>query len=202
MRRSILLNKETLNALGTTTPADWFEINIKPKLEVTPHEQLYIVFGKYGTITDTVNVDYKTPPPGSEKYYDSPDGITWTQRVGESGYRVYDARRLISTVENLTVEADISEPRERAFPIRADMEEQSVRQTLIQAAEVLGRQRRTYSNVLVSPITDLIKLNTYCYIKDMKTGLNTKANIIGINMSSSSEEQGVQRIELTLDEFI
>ena len=202
VRRSILLNKDTLNALGTSTPADWFEISIKPKLEVTPYEKLFIVFGKYGTSTNTVNVDYKASPSPSANYWDSTDGITWTQRIGESAHRVYDARRLISTVENLTVEAEIAEPRERAFPIRADMEEQSVRQTLIQAAEVLGRQRRMYSNIVVSPITDLIKLNTYCYIKDVKTGLDTKANIIGINMSCTSEEQGVQRIELTLDEFI
>lgn len=199
VRRSILLNKATLNGLGTTTPADWFEVNIKPKLEVTPNEQLFIVFGKYGTITNTVNVDYRS---GTQNFWDSTDGVTWTQRTGESSYRVYDARRLISTVENIIVESEIAEPRERAFPIRADMEEQSVRQTLIQAAEILGRQRRMYSNIIISPVTDLIKLNTYCYIKDLKTGLNTKANIIGINMSCKSEEQGVQKIELTLDEFI
>jgi hypothetical protein len=199
IRRSILLNSATLNGLGTTTPASFFEIFIKPKLEVTPNEQLFIVFKKYGTITDTFNVDYKS---GTGTFYDSTDAITWTSRVGQSAYRVYDARRLITTLENTFVSSQIPEVRERAFPIRADMEEQTVRQTLIQAAEILGRQKRTYSNIIVSPVTNLIKLNTFCYIQDAKTGLDTKANIIGISMSCKSEDQGVQKMEISLEELI
>ncbi|MFM7854637.1 MAG: hypothetical protein ACKO96_22605, partial [Flammeovirgaceae bacterium] len=73
IRRSILLNKTTLNALGTTTPSDFFEIQIKPRLEVTPNEQLYIVFPIYGNASNTFNVDYKS---GTGTYYDSTDGST------------------------------------------------------------------------------------------------------------------------------
>ena len=199
IRRSTLLNSTTLQGLGTSTPANWFETPIKPKLEVNPNEQLYIVFPKYGSASHTYNIDYKT---AAGTYWDSPDGVTWTSRTGTMAYRAYDARRLISTLENTYVESQQSEPRERAFPIRADMEEQTVRQTLLQAGDLLGRQRRMYSNIIVSPVSSRIELNTFCNVVDGKTGLNTKANIIGVSMSCSAIEQGVQRIELMLDEFL
>jgi hypothetical protein len=198
VRRSILLNAATLNGLGLTTPANFFEISIKPKLEVTPNEQLYIVIRRYGTATDTINVDYKS---GTGTYWDSPDGVTWTSRTGKSAFRVYEARRLISTLENTEVASKISSPRERAFPIRADMEEQTVRQTLIQAGNILGKQRRIYSAVTISPVTSRIPLGTYCTLEDAKTGLKTKANIISIDLSAKSDEQGVQTIDVGLDEF-
>ena len=198
IRRSILLNAATLNGLGLTSPANFFEISVKPKLEVTPNEQLYIVFARYGTATDTINVDYKS---GLGTYWDSPDGLTWTSRTGKSAFRVYEARRLISTLENTVVASKIPTPRERAFPIRADMEEQTVRQTLIQAGNILGKQRRIYSQVTISPVTSRIPLGTYCRLEDAKTGLNTKANIISIDLSAKSDEQGVQTIDVGLDEF-
>jgi hypothetical protein len=198
VRRSILLNAATINGLGTSVPADWFEIPIKPKLEVTPDEQLYIVFPRYGTSTDTYNVNYKS---ATGTYWDSSDGVTWTSRTGDSSYRVYDARRLISTVENVEVAANIAEPRERAFPIRADLEEQTVRQTLIQAGIILGKQRRIYSPVVISPVTERIPLGTFCRIEDKKTGLDTKANIISIDLMATSADQGVQKIEVGLDQF-
>ena len=198
IRRSILLNAATLNGLGLTSPANFFEISVKPKLEVTPNEQLYIVFARYGTATDTINVDYKS---GTGTYWDSPDGVTWTSRTGKSAFRVYEARRLISTLENTVVASKIPTPRERAFPIRADMEEQTVRQTLIQAGNILGKQRRIYSQVTISPVTSRIPLGTFCMLEDAKTGLKTKANIISIDLSAKSDEQGVQTIDVGLDEF-
>jgi hypothetical protein len=198
VRRTILLNTATLNALGTTTPAEWFEIPIKPKLEVTPNEQLYIVFPAYGDASNTYNINYKA---ATGTYWDSADGVTWTSRTGASAYRVYDARRLLSTVENVEVAANIAEPRERAFPIRSDLEEQTVRQTLIQASNILGKQRRIYSPVIISPVTERIPLGTFCRIEDKKTGLDTKANIISIDLMATADEQGVQKIEVGLDQF-
>ena len=198
IRRSISLNATTLNTLGTSTPANWFEIPIKPKLEVTPNEQLYLVFPLYGTATNTYNINYES---GSGTFWDSPDGVTWTSRTGKSAYRIYDARRLISTVENTEVVDKLPEPRERAFPIRADLEEQTVRQTLLQAATILGKQRRMYTPVIISPVTERIPLGTFCKLQDAKTGLDVKANIISIDLQATAEELGVQRIEVGLDEF-
>lgn len=198
VRYKKLLNTETLNKLGTTTPADWFEIPIHPRLDVTPGEQLYIVFPKVGDAANTISVNYKA---GSGTYWDSTNGTSWTSRTGKSAYRVYESRRLTTTVENTSAAELLPEPRERIFPIRSDLEEQTVRQTLLSAAEVLGKQRRTYGTVIVSPVTARIPLGTFCKLEDVKTGLSVKANITGIDLQADSSTLGVQRIELALDAY-
>ena len=198
VRYKKLLNTETLNKLGTTTPADWFEIPIHPRLDVTPGEQLYIVFPKVGDASNTISVNYAA---GSGTYWDSTNGTTWASRVGKSAYRVYESRRLTTTVENTSAAELLPEPRERIFPIRSDLEEQTVRQTLLSAAEVLGKQRRTYGTVIVSPVTARIPLGTFCKLEDVKTGLSVKANITGIDLQADSSTLGVQRIELALDAY-
>ena len=198
VRYKKLLNTETLNKLGTTTPADWFEIPIHPRLDVTPGEQLYIVFPKVGDSSNTISVNYAA---GSGTYWDSTNGTSWTSRTGKSAYRVYESRRLTTTVENTSAAELLPEPRERIFPIRSDLEEQTVRQTLLSAAEVLGKQRRTYGTVIVSPVTARIPLGTFCKLEDVKTGLSVKANITGIDLQADSSTLGVQRIELALDAY-
>jgi len=192
------LNVTTLNKLGTSTPADWFEIPIKPRLSVDVGEILYIVFPKVGDASNTISVNYTA---GSGTYWDSTDGATWTSRTGKSSYRVYEARRLVTTVENVDATAILPEPRERVFPIRADLEEQTVRQTLLAASEVLGKQRRTYGTVNISPVTGRIPLGSYCTLEDVQTGLSVKANITSIDLKATSADLGVQRISLELDGY-
>jgi hypothetical protein len=198
VRYKKLLNTETLNKLGTTTPADWFEIPIHPRLDITPGEQLYIVFPKVGDASNTISVNYKA---GSGTYWDSTNGTTWVSRTGKSAYRIYESRRLTTTVENTSAAEILPEPRERIFPIRSDLEEQTVRQTLLSAAEVLGKQRRTYGTVIVSPVTERIPLGTFCKLEDVKTGLSVKANITGIDLQADTSTLGVQSIELSLDAY-
>jgi hypothetical protein len=198
IRYKKLLNRSTINGLGTITPADWFEIPIKPRLQVTPGEQLYLVFPANGTASNTMSVNYKS---GSGTYFDSTDGSTWTSRVGLSNYRIYEARTLMTTVENTDATSILPEPRERIFPIRADLEEQTVRATLIAAAEVLGKQRRTYGVVTISPVTARIPLGTFCKLEDVKTGLSVNANIVGIDLTADSSTLGVQKIQLSLDAY-
>ena len=198
IRYTKALNASLLNKLGTTTPATWLEIPITPRLQVTPGEQLFIVFTRTGDASNTISVNYTA---GSGVFWDSIDGVTWTSRVGKSSYRVYEARKLVTTVENVSASEFLAEPRERIFPIRADLEEQTVRATLIAASEVLGKQRRTYGTVIVSPVTSRIPLGTYCTLEDGKTGLSVKANIVGVDIQAGSSDLGVQRISLTLDGY-
>jgi hypothetical protein len=202
IRRTISVPKATLQALGTSTPADWLEIPIKPKLDVTPGEKLHIVFKIYGTASNTYSVNYKS---GTGTFHDSTDGISWTARTGQSAYRIYSARRLLMTLENTVVSKTLGEPREKLFPVRADLEEQTVRQAMLQASELLGKQRRSYDNITVSPVTDKIPLASYCRLQDVKTGLDVKANINGIEImmqANSSSQLGADKILLSLDEFI
>lgn len=200
IRRVIRIAKETLQALGTTTPADWAEYPVTPKLEITPDEQLYIEFPKYGTATDTVNINYKA---GVGTYKTSTDGTTWTTPVGSPAHRVYSAKRLMTSLENTVVSQTLPEPREKLLPIRADLEEQTVRQALIQAGFILGKQRRAYQDVIITPTTDRIPLASYCRLQDSKSGLDIKAIIDSyeIEMSTQNNRIGADSIKLSLDEL-
>lgn len=198
VRYKKIIKNEIISKMDTTTPADWLEIPIKPRISVTPGEQLYLVYPKFGSATDTFSINYES---GSGTYWDSSDGVTWTSRVGKSAFRIYDAKKLITTVENVDVTPLIPEPRERIFPIRADLEEQTVRETLLAASEVLGRQRRSYGAVTISPVTSRIPLATYCKLQDVKTGLDVRALITSVDLMASSEDLGVQTLELGLESY-
>ena len=200
VRRTLRIPKEKLAALGTSTPTAWTEFPLVPKLEVTPNESLFIVFRKYGDVSNTININYAS---GAGVYYDSTDNVTWTSRVGKTNYRIYSAKRLFTTVENSVISQALPEPREKILPIRADLEEQSVRQTLIQAAEIMGKQRRIYEKVIVTPPTDRIPLASYCRLQDSVSGLDIKAVIAGysIEMHSVNNRIGADYVTLVLDEM-
>ena len=200
LRRSIVLTKEFLQALGTSTPAGWTEIPIRPKLQLEPNETYHIVIPFYGDSSNTFNINYKT---GSGTYHDSTDNVTWTARTGLMNYRTYSAKRLFTTLENTVVSRKLGEPREKILPIRADLEEQSVRQAMIAAGQILGKQRRIYSNVMVTPTTDRIPLASYCRLQDSSSGLDIKALINGykVEMHANKNVIGADTITLTLDEL-
>ena len=200
IRRVIRIPKQTLQALGTSTPADWAEYPVTPKLEVTPNEQLYIVFPKYGTSGNTVNINYKS---GTGTYKDSSDGVSWSTATGSPAHRVYSAKRLMTSLENTVVSQKLPEPREKLLPIRGDLEEQTVRQAMIQAGFILGKQRRVYQDVTITPTTDRIPLASYCRLQDSKSGLDIKAIIESyeIEMHSNNNRLGADSIKLSLDEL-
>ena len=195
IRRVIRIPKETLQALGTSTPAAWAEYPVTPKLEVTPNEQLYIVFPAYGDASNTVNINYKS---GTGSYFAGSSSVT-----GSPAYRVYSAKRLMTSLENTVVSQKLPEPREKLLPIRGDLEEQTVRQAMIQAGFILGKQRRVYQDVTITPTTDRIPLASYCRLQDSKSGLDIKAIIDSyeIEMHSNNNRLGADSIKLSLDEL-
>jgi hypothetical protein len=109
----------------------------------------------------------------------------------------------MTSLENTVVSQKLAEPREKLLPIRGDLEEQTVRQAMIQAGFILGKQRRVYQDVTITPTTDRIPLASYCRLQDSKSGLDIKA-IIGsyeIEMHSNNNRLGADSIKLSLDEL-
>jgi len=201
IRRSIVITKEILQGLGTSTPASWFEVPVSPKLEVEPDAPLHIVFKKYGDVSNTFDVNYKS---GSGTYYVSTDDITWTTATGLVNYRVYDAKRLKTSVENTNLSKILGEQREKLLPIRADLEEATVRQALLIAGETLGRERRVYEDVLCTMPEDRIPLCSYMRMQDKETGLDIKATIVSYSVEMHAGDKqsniGASSVKLTLDD--
>ena len=177
------------------------EIPISPKLEIEPNSSLFIVLKKYGDVSNTYNVNYKS---GSGTYYVSTDDITWSSATGLMNFRVYSAKRLKTSVENTVLSQKLEEQREKLLPIRADLEEQTVRQALIVAGEILGKERRIYDNVMCTMPDDRIPLLAYARVQDLQTGLNIKAEIssytVEMHAGDSQSNIGATSVSLTLDE--
>lgn len=200
IRRTIKISKEFLATLGTTTPSSFIEFPVKPKLEIVPNEQLYIVFPKYGDVSNTVNIELTT---GSGTYKVSTDDITWTTPTGKVSFRVWSAKRLFTSLENTILSQKLPEPREKILSIRADLEEQSVREAMLAASEILGKERRVYEKVKIWAPTSPIPLASFCQIQDLKTGLDVEARVLSykIELHGTDETRiGANQIELTLDE--
>jgi len=207
VRRTLKLNSVTLNRLSTTTPAPYFEIPIKPRLPVEPQEQLFIVFKKFGTGTDRYNVNYKVnTSAGNLAFWDSTNGTSWVKQttVGEGVFRAWSGRRIEITVEMINATEKLVTPREKLIPLRADMEELTARQALIAASSVLGKSERNYSAITVSAPDKRPPLLKFCKIVDSKTGLDVKANMIGMNLemhSQSPSSLGADRITLMMEDL-
>mgnify|MGYP001558282587 CR=1 FL=1 len=203
IRRTITITKERLAEFGTSTPGNWYEIPITPKLEVTPNEILFAVFRQYGSVSHTFNIDYKA---GSGTYYVSTDGgVTWSTSTGKPNYRVYSAKRLKTSVENTVLSQRLNEQKEKLLPIRADLEEQTVRAAMIVASEILGKERRVYDNIKCTIPDDRIPLNSYCRLVDIHTGLDVKATIVSYTVECHAGDDktniGADSVTLTLDDI-
>ena len=202
IRRKIVLTKEKLLALGTSTPSEWLEIPITPKLEIDPDSTLFIVLEKFGDASNTYNVDYKS---GSGTYYVSTDDVTWNTATGLPNFRVYSAKRLKTSVEITGMSQKLGEQREKILPIRADLEEQTVRQALIVAAESLGRELRIYDKIICTMPDDRVPLASYLRLQDDLTGLDIKAEIasytVEMHAGDSQSNIGATQITLTLDDI-
>lgn len=198
LRGTITLHRDKVAAL-TTTPT-MVEIAMKETIPVTPRTQIYLVINKYGTSGNEINADYQT---GVGTYYTSTDGVTWTSQVGRFAVRTYHSKSINVTLENVNAKNKYG-IREKSIAFRNKIDEQTVRQALINASENLGREKRTYSNILVSAPTARIPLGKFCRIYDKFNGLDIKANIVGVDIdmvAGTDDNMGTTKLNLTLTEY-
>ena len=207
--RTIHLSKTKLQGLGTSVPADWFEIPIRPRLDVVPDEKYFIVFKKNGTVANTWNINYEAGD-STDLFYFSPDGAqgNWTRTTAGAGgtfnFRVYEGKRLITTLEISETIKKLPEVRERMFPTRADSEEQSIRETLLNAASLLGQQRRTYNDLTVTCPTDRVLPGFFCRVDDKITGLSVRPLITTVSIEGhiDGDRLGANFMILGLEDHI
>ena len=200
LRKSITLDSAKIQSLSTS--GGWVELGLQEKINVEPGTPLALVINKYGSSSSNLTMDYKT---GSGTFWTSPDGVdaNWASATGTFSVRDYSWKSLQIILENTRAKAKYG-TREKVVQFNSGQEEGSAREALISAGEVLGLERRFYSQVTISPPTLRIPLGQYCRIYDTKTGLSVKANIIStdISMSGKSGETsiGADRVTLGLEE--
>ena len=199
-RKTISLDASRIQSF--TTSGAWEELGLQEKIDVEAGTPLMLVVHKYGDSSHNLTMDYKT---GSGTFWTSADGVdgNWSSATGLFSIRDYSQKALHIILENTRAKAKYG-TREKVVNFNAGQEEGSAREALISAGEVLGLERRFYSQVTVSPPTLRIPLGQYCRVYDSQTGLSVKANIISsdIEMKSKAGETsiGANKVTLGLEE--
>ena len=200
LRKSIVLDSVKIQSLSTS--GGWVELGLQEKINVEPNTALMLVIDKYGDASHNLTMDYRT---GVGTFWTSSTGVdgSWSSATGLFSLRDYTQKALHIILENTRAKAKYG-TRERVLNFNSGQEEGSAREALISAAEVLGLERRYYSQISVSPPTSRIPVGQYCRVYDAKTGLSVKANIIStdIEMSAKAGETsiGASKIILGLEE--
>ena len=198
LRKSIVLDSKRIQ--GLTTSGAWEEISLDEKINVEPNTPLMIVVNQYGDGSNNFTMDYQT---GTGTFYTSSDGDTWSSATGSFSFRDYSQKALHIILENTRAKAKYG-VREKVVNFNAGQEEGSAREALINAGEVLGLERRHYSQVTVSPPTLRVPLGQFCRVVDSQTGLNVKASIISMDIHMASKSGitsvGADQVILGLEE--
>ena len=147
LRKSLVLDSQRIQ--GLTTTGAWEEISLDEKINVEPNTPLMIVINQYGSSSNNFTLDYQT---GTGTFYTSSDGDTWSSATGSFSFRDYSQKALHIILENTRAKAKYG-VREKVVNFNAGQEEGSAREALINAGEVLGLERRHYSQVTVSTPT-------------------------------------------------
>jgi hypothetical protein len=190
LRKEAKLSASSLTTLGTSY--DWREIAFD-NVTVTPREQLYFVIKGYGSGSHTINAEYDT---SSGTYY-SLSGSTWSSNTGNFKIRVYHANNVITTLENTVAKRRFG-VREKILTFQ-NIQEETVRDSLIFTSDIISREKRSYSNMIISPTTSRIVLGKTCKVVDTKTGLNVTAEINTVDIEVPPE--GASQISIGLLEF-
>ena len=191
LRKEAKLASSSLTTLGSSY--DWRELAFD-NVAVTAREPLYLVVKKYGDSSNTINAEYQT---GAGTYFTSADGVSWSSQTGNFKIRVYNTNNLITTLENTVAK--------RRFGIRekiitfANAQEETVRESLIYTSDIISKEKRSYSDMIVSPTTSRIPLGKTCQVTDSQSGLNIIAEITSVDINIPPE--GASEISIGLMEF-
>lgn len=198
LRKSVTLSQAKLQGLSGS--GTWTEISFKEITSVIPRTQHFIVISKYGASGNEVNFDYQT---GTGTYYRSADGTTWTSQVGKFALRTYHSKPINIIIENTTAKTKFG-VREDVVSFRNTTNEETARTALTSMSDILGKEKRIYSDVLVSCPTDRLPLGKYVRVYDVFNGQDIRAGVVGVDISMSADTDGklgTNKMKLTLEDW-
>lgn len=196
VRKKISVNSTTLQGLSVSGEYKELSFDIT---QVEPNQKVFILFEKYPDVTNTINIDYQT---GSGQYYDSTDGVTWTLRTGNVKIRTYHSQEIVEYVENVVAKKTFGRRREEVIPIQ-DLDENAAIQALIGISDSIGKVRRTYKPITVSPVSSRLELGQTVRIVDKNTGLDFIADLIAYDLGGNAFDKdsalGASKIQITVE---
>ena len=197
LRKRVVIKADKLNTLSDSS-YEWLEVGMD-KVSVTVGETLFVLLDKHGDSSNHIEWSYNA---GTGDYVDSTNGTSWTVRtgLGTQTLRTYPTRSINHLLINTEAERKFG-IREKTIVLRDSPSDKTARETLIGLSDVLGRVKRAYSPIRISPTSSRIPLGKFCLLKD-KDGLSVYADIVSYDLSFSAFDQnGVSEISLNLQEW-
>jgi len=198
------LAQTKLIELDAVTP-EWIEIGFDNRagISVEPNIVHFLIIKRYGSVSHDFDIQWNTA--GTGDYYTSTDGDIWSVVTSQNRflYRIYSNNPINLTLEDPQARNKWG-TREFIFSFRQSVQEETAIEALFAASNVLSKERRIYSDLVVSPVTDKIPLGKFCRIQDSLTGLDTFADIVAYDLSFNSYDTtsvGARKITLKLEEL-
>lgn len=196
LRKKIIIGVEELNKVSTVS-SEWKYFSWD-KFPVTVGETLFLVVNKHGNGSNHMEWSYNA----GGNYYDSTNGTAWTLRTGLGTHtmRIYPTRGINHLLINTETLRKFG-LNEKEIIFKTNPNDFTTRQTLVGLSDVLGREKREYSPLVINPTSEVIPLGKVARIKTVR-GLDVYADVIGIEMSMNSRQSlGIESFTLYLQEW-
>lgn len=200
VRKKVRIPLQKLLSFETSNPSFFNEYSFE-RIKVTPDEVLYAVFEKYGDGSNHYVLQYDSG--GSNTYYTSSDGVSWSSATGDFAWRTYPTRTLNVVLYN-TNTAKRFGVREKVVDVKNIQDIKTIRQTLLGLSDIMGREKRLYKPITTSVPDNYVEPGQTLRIID-KFGLNTNAIISSMDISMSADNAtnklGASEMTWGLSEF-
>ena len=163
----------------------YFEVSFN-KLFTSVDEKVFVLIAKFPDAVNFPSLDYQT---AVGEYWDSPDGVTWTQRVGEAKMRSYTSKTMHIIATN-TVTQKSKRNKEDVISLVDFQNEEAATRAMEAFSDVRGKEKRIYNQIVVSAPDDPIDLGKTARLLDKKTGLDATVDIVGYSISGSAYGRG------------
>lgn len=203
LRSNIICFAEILNELSDTD-FSWAVLDI-PRNFTEPNEELFIILNKFGNASNTIEVAYDSA--GAEANYED-DNAAFSSPSAQSNRtyakRTYPTRSVNLILMNLSSIRKHG-PNEKTLEMRDLPSTETQQQVLLAIAPVLGRKRRTFENVRVSPPSDPLFPGQLITLNDKQTGFSKRVVLIGLDLDINGFDKetaaGASYLDLQVEVF-
>ena len=180
----------------------YFEIQFNKNIVSVSHgEKLFMLITKYEDDTNPIRLDYQT---AQGLFFDSNDGITWTQKTGEAKFRTYSSKTIHIIGQNCVTRRQ-HRKKETMFSLQDFPNENTALQAFEGIIESLGKIKRIYEPITVTTPTERPEIGKTVKLIDVFNGLNVEADLVGYDISISTLDPnsnlGATSMKLYLEEW-
>lgn len=198
IRRRVEISANRVND-AISVSGDYFEQvmrTINEQTPLIPNNKFYLIIDKH----PQVRIDYQT---GTGTFW-TLSGGTWSSNVGNAKFRTYHSHVINIICEN-TVAKKTFGVRELPIPLNDFPDENSATKALIGYAGIVGRKKRMFSPLIVSPPTTKPDLGKIIRVVDKFNGMDLLADLVAFDIVGSAYDdsaRGTTQMTLHIEDLL